>query len=358
MRLPLFVSLVTLVAAFIAVIYQAGQLPKPSKISLTAYTRLQEIARSPHPYNSYRNDEIRRYLKLLVEEDCPSAVDESDNSTLWISPQFNTNVRIATYHEQTNLVYYLASSKDVARTVLVSAHYDSVASGNGATDNGMGITIALALIKKYCKHSLSANLVFNFNNAEEDGLFGAQAFVDHPRFSDIKSFVNLEGAGAGGPAMLFRASGAEVAAAYKGSKLPRSSIAGNDFFEQGLVKSQTDFVVYAPHVPGIDVAFFAPRSQYHTRRDSSKTTSAWSIEHMLSAAEHSVSNLARIAPVQDNHTKRPFFFDFLGLRFFSFRLTSLLWFNLAILIASPIILGISFAIRSFFGKLMYKSECA
>ncbi|CCG80871.1 Uncharacterized zinc metallopeptidase C1919.12c [Taphrina deformans PYCC 5710] len=353
MRLPLFVSLVTLVAVFIVVIFQVGQLPSPSKESVQAYTRLQEIAKSPHPYNSYRNDDVRRFLKSIIEDECPSALDESDNSTTWVGTGMNRDVKISTYHEQTNLVIYLPSSRKTDEAVLLSAHYDSVSSGNGATDNGMGITVALALIKKHCKHSLPANIIFNINNAEEDGLFGAQAFLEHPRFAQVKSFINLEGAGAGGPAMLFRASGNEVAASYKGAKMPRSSIAGNDFFEQHLIQSQTDFVVYAPHVPGIDVAFFAPRSQYHTRRDSSKTASAWSIEHMLSAADHAMTNLAHTKHIVDNKSKKTVFFDFLGLRFFSFQLTTLLWFDLAILIASPILLGISFAIRSFFGKIKF-----
>ena len=351
MRLPLAVSLITLVAIFIAVIVQTARLPSPSKTSRHAYTRLQKIARKPHPYNSVNNDEVRRYLKGIVDGVCSSALDESDNSTLWIGTGMNRKVRVATYFEQTNLVVYLPSSRQAEHSVLVSAHYDSVSSGNGATDAGMGVAVILALIEKYCLHSLPSNLIFNLNNAEEDGLFGAQAFVNHERFSEIKSFINLEGAGAGGPAMLFRTSGAEVAAAYRGSKLPRSSIAGNDFFAQGMIRSETDFVVYDPYIPGLDIAFFSPRSQYHTRRDTTKTASAWSIEHMLSSAETSMLHLTKIVPVTT--PKKPVFFDFLGLFFYSTTLKTMLFFDLAILIASPVILGASFGIRSFFGKIKF-----
>lgn len=353
MRLPLAISLVVLLAAFVSVIYQSGRLPVPSQASRKAYTRLQTISRKPHPYNSYENDNIRRYLRDIISDECPSALDESDNSTFWAGQDTEQGLRTSTYHEQTNLVFYLPSSKIAVDTILLSAHYDSVSSSNGATDDGMGLTVLLALVRKYCQHSLPSNLIFNFNNAEEDGLFGARAFLSHARFSEIKSFINLEGAGAGGPAMLFRASGSRVAAAYKGASLPRSSILGNDFFKQRVIKSETDFVIYDPLVPGLDIAFFAPRSQYHTSRDSSKTTSANSIEHMLSAADHALVNLAHQGrgPVHD--ADRPLFFDFLGLRFFSFKLTSLLWFNLAILLASPIVLGVSFGIRSMIAKVKF-----
>ncbi|ORY79430.1 hypothetical protein BCR37DRAFT_394161 [Protomyces lactucae-debilis] len=354
MRLPLGVSLVTLIACFFVVTIQLTRLPKPSHAAQVAYTRLQEIARSPHPYNSARNDEVRAYLLKSIMQDCPSALDESDNSTLWVSPASNPDVKISTYFEQNNLVIVLPSSqKNVQEAVLMSAHYDSVSSSNGATDDGMALTVLLSLVKKYCEHKLPADLVFNINNAEEDGLFGAQAFLSHKRMKFVKSFVNLEGAGAGGAAMLFRTTGAEVAKAYKGSKLPRSSIAGNDFFQRHLIKSETDFVIYAPFVPGLDIAFYAPRSLYHTQRDGTRTTSPWSIEHMLSAAEHSMLNLAKQQPLVDNKNKNPFFFDFLGLFFYSSSLNALLWLDLAILIMAPILLGAGFSIRSYFGKVKF-----
>jgi hypothetical protein len=354
MRLPLGISLVTLIACFFLVTIQINRLPKPSHAAQVAYTRLQEIARSPHPYNSARNDEVRAYLKKVIEHDCPSALDESDNSTLWVSPSSNPDVKISTFFEQNNLVIVLPSSqKNVDGAVLMSAHYDSVSSSNGATDDGMALTVLLSLIKSYCKHKLPADLIFNINNAEEDGLFGAQAFLSHKRMKQVKSFVNLEGAGAGGAAMLFRTTGSEVAKAYKGSKLPRSSIAGNDFFEKKLIKSETDFVIYRERVPGLDIAFYRPRSLYHTQRDATRTTSPYSIEHMLSAAEHSMLNLAKQKPLQENKNKKPFFFDFLGLFFYSSSLNALLWLDLIILIVAPILLGAGFSIRSYFGKVKF-----
>ena len=40
--------------------------------------------------------------------------------------------------------------------------------------------------------------VFLFNNGEEDGLNGAHAFLEHPWANLTTTFVNLEGAAAGG----------------------------------------------------------------------------------------------------------------------------------------------------------------
>ncbi len=352
MRAPLAISLLSFFVILLAIALQVDRLPEASKTAKQAYFQLQEVAKSPHPYNSHRNDKVRAYISDYIHRVCPLAVDESNQAAVWLNGQ--PDVKVPTYHEQTNLVIYLPSTAKGAAemdAVLLSAHYDSVSSGNGATDNGMAVTVVMALIERYCNHSLPSNLVFNINNAEEDGLFGAHAFVEHPRAAEVKSFVNLEGAGAGGPAMMFRASGAEVADAYLGAKLPRCSIAGNDFFEQHLVQSQTDFVAYDPYFPGLDIAFFSPRSLYHTRRDSSATTSAQSIEHMLSAADSSLRHLSSTKRVAKGKSKKPFFFDSLGLTYVSLSLDSLLWFNLFTLILAPIILGVSFSIRSYFGKV-------
>lgn len=61
--------------------------------------------------------------------------------------------------------------------VLFSAHIDSVASGVGATDDGVGVVAILGLIEYFAKNRASRSVVFNLNNGEEDGLNGVMAYV-------------------------------------------------------------------------------------------------------------------------------------------------------------------------------------
>lgn len=100
--------------------------------------------------------------------------------------------------------------------VLFSAHFDSVSTAPGATDDGMGVATVLQLVDYFSKHTPKRTVVFNINNGEEDGLNGAHAlvlfifldsirshlhyfrFLEHPWASLPKSFLNLEGAGSGG----------------------------------------------------------------------------------------------------------------------------------------------------------------
>lgn len=84
--------------------------------------------------------------------------------------------------------------------VIFSAHYDSVSTGRGATDNGMSVASLLQLVEYFShpERRPKRDAIFLFNNGEEDGLNGVHVFFEHPWAKLVSTFVNLEGAGAGG----------------------------------------------------------------------------------------------------------------------------------------------------------------
>jgi Zn-dependent M28 family amino/carboxypeptidase len=59
--------------------------------------------------------------------------------------------------------------------VLISAHYDSVSTAPGATDDGIGAVTLLQLIEAFARSPAQRDVIFNINNGEEDGLHGALA---------------------------------------------------------------------------------------------------------------------------------------------------------------------------------------
>ena len=84
--------------------------------------------------------------------------------------------------------------------VLFSAHYDSVSTAPGATDDGMGV-VALVELARYLAeptHRPRRTAVFFWNNGEEDGLNGAYTYWKHPWSNLTNRFLNLEGAASGG----------------------------------------------------------------------------------------------------------------------------------------------------------------
>ena len=47
------------------------------------------------------------------------------------------------------------------------------------------------MIRNLIHHPVKHNVIFNINNGEEIGLFGAASFMKHPWSKDVKAFVNL-----------------------------------------------------------------------------------------------------------------------------------------------------------------------
>ena len=162
-----------------------------------------------------------------------------------------------------------------------------------------------------------------------------------------------------GPALLFRTSNAAVASAYAGTPNPRVSQLGNDFFKSGLIRSETDYIVYEDmngFTPGLDVAFFKPRALYHTALDDIRHSSRGSLQHMLSTGLTSVSNLANNVKSKDfAHGGQPVYFDFLGANYAEIRIGILWIWNLLLLLLCPWILGYAFHVRvKKLGNVMLK----
>ncbi|KAF9947806.1 hypothetical protein BGZ72_010250 [Mortierella alpina] len=247
--------------------------------------------------------------------------------------------------------------------LLVSAHYDSVATSYGATDDGGGIAVALAMIRHFIHHPVQHTLIFNLNNAEELGLFGAAAFMGappnstmetgsgHPWKKYIRAFINLEGGGSGGPSLLFRASDYDIIRHYAdNAPYPHASVFVNDLFPLGIIDSDTDYSVYTQHgLVGMDIAFYQHRAMYHTTTDD---LSIQSLYHMGSNAQATIAGLCNSPyldslqvtgnPTTPRPASEPFsprahfsgkgvFFDILGKQMFLWELWTMLLSNTLLL---------------------------
>ncbi|SMR44369.1 unnamed protein product [Zymoseptoria tritici ST99CH_3D1] len=361
-------------------------------INLTsAWLDLEFISDGYHPWGSKRNDAVREYLLQRIEEILKS--NHVDHKTVYASPN-NTfisdtvGVQSVTvfandtsnftgpdswtqkpwtlYGESENILVYIRGTDDKEGDwwnttdrydgnsgVLVSAHYDSVATGFGTTDDGVGVVSILQLISYYTRkgNQPRRGLVALLNNGEENGLYGAYNYLEHPLSQLTHTFLNLEGAGAGGRATLFRSTDMEVTKAYAKSPRPFGSIVSGDGFKRGAIKSGTDYSVFNSigGMRGLDVAFFEPRSRYHTDQDSKANTSPASLWHMLSAALATTKELTSFKGDEfegstNEHGKLDIgkgsdgiWFDLFGMVFALGKLNTLFAFSVALLTAGPIL---------------------
>ena len=368
-------------------------------VNLTeAWRDLQTLSNAFHPYNSRRNDQVRDWLlqrldtilsnnRVVYNSSSSQSnvnVEHGESITL-LEPSsavvFNDMVSnvtcsisllgtpgLSVYFEGTNIVVYIRGSEDDQNDwwanpdgkpqskggVLVNAHYDSVSTGFGATDDGVGVVTILQLIKHFTSsgNQPRKGVVALFNNGEEDFLNGARAFTQHPMSKFVHTFLNLEGAGAGGRATLFRSTDTEITRFYQGSKYPFGTIVSSEGFRSGFVRSQTDYVVFDDvlGLRGLDVAFIEPRARYHTTQDDTRHTNKDSLWHMMSTALSTMESLTQdTSPTFEGKNrdkgKAPsgsgsdaVWFDLFGRVFAVFQLRTLFALSVTLLVVAPLVL--------------------
>ncbi|KIM36881.1 hypothetical protein M413DRAFT_448815 [Hebeloma cylindrosporum] len=320
-----------------------------------AFEDLRHITSRPHPYNSHANDNVRAYILSRLETlalNYPHVHISNDlvSNGSWASPLYGV------YFEGTNvLVKVDGTSSDSSGGVLFSAHYDSVSTASGATDDGMGVATLLQLVKYFAENRQPRAAVFNINNGEEDWLNGAHAFLEHPWSELVDVFLNLEGAAAGGRPILFRATSTSPVRAFRNTKLvphPHANVLSSDAFSRGLIRSGTDFSVYAgpgsrAGMAGLDLAFYKGRSRYHTKYDAVPYTvggekSLWSM--MEVARGVGIGLLDKPFDIEDDKRTKdaPVYFDVFKSFAVVFSLAKLLTFNIVTLVVGPISLVLLF----------------
>lgn len=350
----------------------------PQGLNLTeAWQDLQALTRGYHPYNSHENDHVRAWLLERIDAIQRSAPPpeayqpDEEKPEVFVFDDMTSNLtfsdqRSGVYFEGTNILVYIRGWEDKKEKwwetpgkspsgkggVLVNAHYDSVSTGYGATDDGVGVVTCLQLVRYFLSpgHAPRRGLVVLFNNGEEDYLNGARAYSQHPLAKFAHTFLNLEGAGAGGRATLFRSTDTEVTQAYAKSRYPFGSIVSANGFE--LVGSQTDYIVFDGEMGlrGLDVAFYEPRARYHTDQDDARHTSRDSLWHMLSAAVATTEDLVsddtdrfdgRVRDdgnVPNGQGTKAVWFDLFGSAFAVFQLHTLFALSVTLLIVAPLTL--------------------
>jgi hypothetical protein len=342
-----------------------------------AWLDLQRLTRGYHPFNSVENDQVHDWLlqrtldiaqqnsrKSTSSSKVAHVFDDHYSNLTFSSPgSTSSSAGISVYFESKNIVVYVPGKEDddtewwtkadgapqERNGLLVNAHYDSVASGYGATDDGVGVITVLQLLKYFTtpENQPKHGLVLLLNDGEEDFLNGARVFSQHPMARFPSSFLNLEGAGAGGRAALFRSTDTEITRAYGGSSHPYGSVVLDDGFKRGLVRSQTDYIIFngVMGMRGLDVAFVAPRARYHTDQDDARHTSLASVWHMLSGALETTKHLTS-HPLRSNFDpsnnpgSQSVWFDMLGEKFAVFQQHTFFALSVTVLVAGPILLAL------------------
>ncbi|RPB12645.1 hypothetical protein P167DRAFT_522748 [Morchella conica CCBAS932] len=382
-------TLVTYLSLFTALIWTDRRVPDVASRSELdrwgvsvdeAFKDLEFLTRTHHPYNSRSNDGVREYLLARIQQilsengvggfngsdlvqlgdryhGTVELINDGADSTKGSNATFfQDRLGSTVYFEGTNIMVYIHGERPASELspALVNAHYDSVSTAPGATDDGVGIVSVLQIVKSFTRSEakggkrLQRGLIALFNNGEEDGLHGAHAFAAHPLGRLPHMLLNLEGAGAGGRATLFRSNDSAVTRFYQKGKRPFGTAMSNDGWKLGLVRSDTDNSFFHRYLGmrGLDVAFYKPRSRYHNIDDDMKHTSKGSIWHMLGGSLYTLRAMVDDTSSEFDQNGGPgkgkpgVWFDLFGQKMVVFDLETLfIWTIVLIVIPSCVVAG-------------------
>jgi len=253
--------------------------PKPSNAPKTEFSAgravdaLRRILKDdvPHPVGSPADDSVRERI-----------VDEF--MRLGYQPQVQTTFACSKYASCATVKNVLARLEGAGESgaVLLAAHYDSVPAGPGDSDDGTGVVTVLEVARAL--QSLPPRrhpVIFLLDEGEEEGLLGAQGFVDsHPWAKEVRVAVNVDNRGTGGPSMMFETGSANDWAAQFYARyvpLPRADSIAYTIYK--LLPNDTDFTIFKEAgYQGLNFAYLKGVNQYHTPLDNSTNVSARSVE--------------------------------------------------------------------------------
>jgi hypothetical protein len=230
------------------------------------------------------------------------------------------------YANVTNIVVRLSLSNvsdALDDSLMLSSHFDAAYGSAAASDDGVNVAIMMELLRLYATVPPQyGSLVFTFNGAEETIMQAAHGFItQHEWTKNIRAFINLEAAGAGGRALLFQTGSDELVRAYaEGAKYPYANIIAQEMFKTGVIPADTDFRVYRDfgEVAGMDFAYIYNGYVYHTALDDISRIQQGSIQHfgdnLVGVIQRLTSVPGRLRQVATSpRTSNTLFVDVLGI---------------------------------------------
>jgi hypothetical protein len=237
--------------------------------SARARRQLESIARRPHPMGSPENeavgDEIIRQLERLGLRAEVQAISSGDP------------------HGR-NLLARLRGAGPAGRpALLLMAHYDTVPSSPGASDDGAGVVTLLETLRALrAGPPLQRDVIVLFTDGEERGLIGARAFLaDHPWAPEVGLALNFDARGNAGPSHMFETSegnGWLIREFARAAPHPFATSLSVTVYKR--MPNSTDLTVFLKAgMAGLNFGYYEGLPYYHSPDDSVGNLDERSLQH-------------------------------------------------------------------------------
>lgn len=262
-------------------------LPAPVKETATGFSArraaadIAQISTEPHPVGSASHERTRQ---VIVEKLQDLGLVPSIQQSVGITEV--ANLVIATPVQNIITCVRGSASSD---SVLLTAHYDSVQTGPGASDDGAGVATILDTLR-VLRHEapLQNDLVVVFTDGEEHGMAGAEAFAStflqgnwQSLCSPPRVVLNFDNRGDRGPVYMFETGShnAGLVRAYAQTPEPYGSSLLAAAYD--LIPNNTDFSVFKnAGLPGLNFAMADGFETYHTALDTADRVNLRSVQQI------------------------------------------------------------------------------
>lgn len=166
--------------------------------------------------------------------------------------------------------------------VLLTAHYDSVGAGPGASDDGVGTAAMLEVARVLRGRSFRNPVAILITDGEEAGLLGAEAFIaDEQLLREASAVINVEMRGTHGPSSMFETSrGNRWLIRHLAGALERPQATSFFYAVYNLLPNDTDVTIFKrAGLAAINFAAIRGVNWYHTPYDDLAHVDARTLQH-------------------------------------------------------------------------------
>ncbi|GGP55023.1 M20/M25/M40 family metallo-hydrolase [Saccharothrix coeruleofusca] len=243
-----------------------------------AEAHLREIAVRPHPIGTADNERVRRFVADTARDHGAEVTVETGE----VVSRWRHVFRAATTHNVVARVRGDDPAVSGGKALLLVSHYDSVATGPGAADDGAAVAAMLETIRVLTSSGGVRNdVVFLFTDGEEMGLLGAREFVARHGVDDYGAVLNWEARGSGGPVWMFQTgadNGPLISAFGEASARPAGNSLAHEIYR--VMPNNTDFTVFRDAgARGLNSAFLEHVHDYHSEHDDLERLDRGSLQH-------------------------------------------------------------------------------
>jgi len=273
-----------LVVTTSAIIFDSGPLPlsydAPSNAfsAARAYKIVQAIGQGPHSIGSPEHAIVRDYLLQKLRD-------------LGLDPEIQRDTVVDSGEQTAAIVENLHAvirGQHSSRSILMVAHYDTVPTSPGAADDSSGVAAILETARALkAGSSLRNDIEILLTDGEEVGLLGARLFAAKRAGSSNADIVlNFEARGHTGPAIMFETAGDKdllIRGLVHAVPSANATSVSSEVYKR--MPNDTDFTVFKnAGFQGLNFAFIAGLSHYHTVLDSPSTLNLGSLQQQGSYA--------------------------------------------------------------------------